>query len=271
MTSLAQIKKVPYAVKKYGLSRFIYNAWSIAVSDVVVVSFQKCGKTWLRVMLSRILQEQYKIKDIKLDLQEMSIFTKAPNILISHAGSTKDNNTIDFTKVFKNKKVIFLVRDPRDIVVSLYHGSRTRDMVYSGDSISKFIRDPNCGFPKIMHFMNVWAKNLQQRDNFIIVRYEDMKKDSAHELQRICNFVGIAAKEPLLQETAKYGDFKNMRKLEMANKINDYRMKPGDKSDPNSFRTRKGKSGGYLEELNVEDIAYVDKSMQDNMPGFLGY
>jgi hypothetical protein len=271
MTSFAQIKKIPYAIKKYGLPRFIYNAWSIAVSDVVIVSFQKCGKTWLRVMLSKILQNHYNIKDIRLDLQEMSIFTKAPNILISHAGSTKDNNTIDFTKVFKHKKVIFLVRDPRDIVVSLFHGSRTRDMVYSGGSISEFIRDPNCGFPKIMQFMDVWAKNLQQRDNYIIVRYEDMKKDSANELQRICNFVDIPAKTSLLQETAEYGDFKNMRKLEMSNKINDYRMKPGDKSDPNSFRTRKGKSGGYLEELSAEDIAYVDKLMQKTMPKFLGY
>ena len=261
-----------YALKIYNFRSVIFNIVSIFTSDVVVISFQKCGKTWLRVMLSHILKNKYNIRKTRLDSQRMTWFTRAPNILISHAGSTKNNNKLDFTKIFKNKKKIFLVRDPRDIVISLFHGSRTRDLVYKGSQISKFIRDEKHGFPKIIHFMNIWADEVKRNpDKFIIVKYEDMKKNINHELKRILNFINISVSEELIQQTAEFGSFNNMRKMEMNEKINDYRMKPGNKKDPNSFRTRKGKVGGYKKELNEEDMNYINNELKEKLDSFLGY
>tara|TARA_Y100000310_G_scaffold345402_1_gene464520 strand:- start:28397 stop:29212 length:816 start_codon:yes stop_codon:yes gene_type:complete len=261
-----------YAIRKYGLRSFVFNTWSILTSDYVVVSFQKCGKTWLRMMLSKIISEKYNIKNIKLDLQEMTLFTAAPNILISHAGSTKENNKIDFTKIFKNKKIIFLVRDPRDIVVSLFHGSRTRDMVYSGDDISVFIRDDGHGFKKIVDFMNTWSKEFSKRPHdFIMVKYGDMRKNTAPELRRILEFMNIGVDDDLINRTVEYGSFNNMRKMEMKGEVDDYRMRPGNVNDPNSFRTRKGKVGGYREELSEVDIQYVDNYVREKLAPSFGY
>ena len=59
--------------------------------------------------------------------------------------------------------------------------------------------------------------------------------------------------------------------LEMEGKINDYRMKPGNKNDPNSFRTRKGKVGGYKDELSQEDQDYIDNQVKENLDLFYGY
>ena len=265
-------KELKYAFRVYTPKSILFNMASIITSDFVIVSFQKCGKTWVRVMLSKILQEKYNIKNIKLNLQEMTWFTKAPNILISHGGSTKDNNKIKFEKIFRNKKKILLCRDPRDIVVSLFHGSRTRDKVYDGDNISTFIRDPACGFPKIIAFMNKWAEEYQKRpQDFIRVRYEDLKIDTKSELQKITQFMGINASEELLHKTVEFGSFQNMRKMEMKEEINDYRMKSGDKNDPNSFRTRKGKVGGYKDELSQEDQDYINNQVKENLDRFYGY
>ena|SRR3989344_261827 len=267
------ISQLLYGLKKYKLKSIISNIFSIYVSDYVIVSFQKCGKTWLRMMLSKVLSEKFNIKKIKLDLQYMTLFKKgAPNILISHGGSIKDNNKINFQKIFKNKKIIFLVRDPRDIVVSLYHGSRTRDKTYDGGNISTFIGDGNSGFSKIINFMNAWANDLQNRnrDNYIIIKYENLKKDAARELRRIFNFMELDIEDHYLHEAVNYGSFDNMRKLEVQQEIKDYRMLPGNLNDPNSFRTRKGKIGSHKEELSIEDIGYINQEMLKLNP-FFGY
>ena len=267
------ISQLLYGLKKYKLKSIISNIFSIYVSDYVIVSFQKCGKTWLRMMLSKVLSEKFNIKKIKLDLQYMTLFKKgAPNILISHGGSIKDNNKINFQKIFKNKKIIFLVRDPRDIVVSLYHGSRTRDKTYDGGNISTFIGDGNSGFSKIINFMNAWANDLQNRnrDNYIIIKYENLKKDAARELRRIFNFMELDIEDHYLHEAVNYGSFDNMRKLEVQQEIKDYRMLPGNLNDPNSFRTRKGKIGSHKEELSIEDIGYINQEML-NLNPFFGY
>ena len=267
------ISQLLYGLKKYKLKSIISNIFSIYVSDYVIVSFQKCGKTWLRMMLSKVLSEKFNIKKIKLDLQYMTLFKKgAPNILISHGGSIKDNNNINFQKIFKNKKIIFLVRDPRDIVVSLYHGSRTRDKTYDGGNISTFIGDGNSGFSKIINFMNAWANDLQNRnrDNYIIIKYENLKKDAARELRRIFNFMELDIEDHYLHEAVNYGSFDNMRKLEVQQEIKDYRMLPGNLNDPNSFRTRKGKIGSHKEELSIEDIGYINQEML-NLNPFFGY
>src|SRR3989344_7164816 len=136
------INEIFRGLRVYGISSFLYNALSILISRYVVVSFQKCGKTWLRLMLAKVIMEQYGIKKINLDLQFMLLFRiKAPRILISHAGSTKEDTSINFQRTFRHKKIILLVRDPRDIVISLFHSARTREKIYSGRDISAFIRD----------------------------------------------------------------------------------------------------------------------------------
>lgn len=260
-------------IKTYSIKSILFNVFSIISSDYVIVSFQKCGKTWLRMMLARAISLKYNIKKIKLDLQLMTLFhPKAPNILISHAGSTKDNNKVDFVRLFKKKKIVFLMRDPRDIVVSLFHGSRTRDKVYSGNDMSTFIHDKNSGFEKIINFMNLWAKEIKKRPkDFIIVKYEDMKKDAKKQLRRIFDFFKIKMPDEIIEEAVNYGSFDNMRKMEMANKVNDYRMKSGNKNDPNSFRTRKGKVGGFKEEVTKEDVNYMNKEMKERLDPFFGY
>jgi hypothetical protein len=258
--------------RAYGVKSFAYNALSILASDYVVVSFQKCGKTWLRMMLSKVLMDVYGIKKQKLDLQFMTLLSRAPNILISHAGSTKFPNKIDFVRLFKHKKIVFLVRDPRDIIVSLFHSARTREKIYEGSELSTFIRDERYGFHHIIEFLNRWSAEMKRRPHdFLMVKYEDLKKDAASQLRRILDFVHVPASDDAIKMAVDYGSFENMRKLEMAGAVKDYRMQSGDVKDPNSFRTRKGKVGGYIEEMSPSDVAYVTSMVKEKLDPDLGY
>ena len=91
-------------------------------SDVYILSFPKCGRTWLRMMLAKAFA--------LIDGEDVSdYFTSAPapdrnmRIIFDHEDSgglsAYDALETDKTK-YKNEKVLFLVRDPRDVMVSYY-------------------------------------------------------------------------------------------------------------------------------------------------------
>jgi sulfotransferase family protein len=95
----------------------------LALADCVIVSFGKSGRTWLRVMLSRVYQVRHGLARRHL-LAFDNLHNKVaeiPRIFFTH-----DNYLKDYTKQgdrkaqYRDKKVILMVRDPADVAVSQY-------------------------------------------------------------------------------------------------------------------------------------------------------
>jgi hypothetical protein len=61
-----------------------------------------------------------------------------------------------------------------------------------------------------------------------------------------------------------------MKAAEAAGTFEDQRLRPGDPSRPDSFKVRRGRVGGYREDLGPESIAYVDAAVARLDP-FYGY
>ena len=54
--------------------------------------------------------------------------------------------------------MILLVRDPRDVIVSLYHQRRGRHGGYPG-SLAEFLDERVGGFESLLRFYDAWADN----------------------------------------------------------------------------------------------------------------
>src|SRR4029453_3021959 len=96
----------------------------LALADVVVVSFGKSGRTWVRVLLSRFFQLRFGLKP--------SAFIGFDNLHRRNGGIprvlfTPHNSLGDYTgnlgskRDFYGKKVVLLVRQPEDVAVSQFH------------------------------------------------------------------------------------------------------------------------------------------------------
>ena len=96
----------------------------LQLADVVIVSFGKSGRTWLRVLLSRFFQLRFGLRP--------SAFIGFDNLHRKNDGIprvffTHDNYLRDFTgnadskRDFYGKKVVLLVRQPGDVAVSQFH------------------------------------------------------------------------------------------------------------------------------------------------------
>ncbi|MFN2382739.1 MAG: sulfotransferase domain-containing protein [Gemmatimonadota bacterium] len=244
--------------------------------DAFIISPPKAGRTWLRVLLWKYLSDTYGVEDRDLDLMRFtSQLPGAPVMAMSHDGSSlREARTAaqldDDKRRYQRAKVVFLARDPRDLLVSLYYQATHRRGHFAGD-ISAFLRDPRFGVDKMIRFMNIWEANRTAPREFLLVRYEDMRADPARELERMLLFLGVPVDAERVREAVAFADFPNMRRLEREGYFASTMMRAKDATDEASFKTRKGQVGGYREELSPEDVAYLEERVARDLAPAFGY
>lgn len=257
-------------------------------ADVAVVSFGKSGRTWLRVMISRYYQLVYGIPErVLLGFDNYHRRNaKIPKIFFTHDNYIKDyTGEFDSKASFYSKKVVLLVRNPKDIAVSQYfqwqHRMRPAKKKLNqypphGAEVSAydFVMDPNCGLPDIIRYLNLWAREADRVEKLLIVRYEDMRSDPNKALRRIMEFIDEdVADSSAVDGAVEYSSVDSMRKLEERNVFwfAGGRMKPGKKGDPNTYKVRRAKVDGYRDYFNDEERAEIDRLVSHDLSPNYGY
>lgn len=244
-------------------------------ADVLLISYPKCGRTWLRMLLSRVLQSHCGIDDV--DYMATDVLGGAvgdvPHIRFSHDDNPHWKTPARLAtskRRYRHKKVILLVRDPRDVVVSMYFERTRRERAYTG-SLHDFLHEPKGSLDTILAYYNVWARARTTPADFFLVRYEDLKRDSAGTLGRLLSFVGVSATDEHIAEAVSFASFQNMRKMESNELLESGRLRPRDPDDVESFKTRRGKVGGYVDYLEPEQIAWMEARIRDTLDPYYGY
>jgi hypothetical protein len=255
-------------------------------SDWVLMSWGKSGRTWLRVMLSRA----YQLKG-DLDASELLDFdnlkkrdSQLPAVFFTHNNYLRDYTGNQHSKAhFKGKRIVLLVRDPRDVAVSQFFQWQFRmrpikkfinDYPPHGASIDAwdFVLDKEAGVPRIVEYFNGWAQAIPELQDVLIVRYEDMRKDPGAVLAEILSFTGTPVTDEQVQQAVDFAAYDNMKKMEEDKffKGSGARVKPGDKDNPQSFKVRKAKVGGYRDYFTDDQCAQLEQMVEQLDPIF-GY
>lgn len=260
----------------------------LARADVAVVSFGKSGRTWLRVMISRYYQLVHGIPEgVLLGFGNYHRRdSRIPKIFFTHDNYIKDyTGEFDSKASFYGKKVVLLVRNPKDIAVSQYfqwqHRMRPAKKKLNnypphGTDVSAydFVMDPNCGLPDIIAYLNLWAREAERVESLLIVRYEDMRSDPNKTLRRVMEFINDdSAQASAIDGAVEYSSVENMRKLEEKNVfwLAGGRMKPGKKGDPNSYKVRRAKVGGYKDYFDEAQAGEIDDLVSHDLSPRYGY
>ncbi len=138
-------------------------------------------------------------------------------------------------------------------------------------TVSDLLRDRRFGVRAIIVTMNDWLNEFSGRDNFTLIRYESLRASPAEHFRDLLALLGESAPEmPIFREALDFSRFENMQKLEAAGAFDSKILHPGDVRDPESFKVRRGKVGGYREYLSADDQAYAADAMTKLDPRF-GY
>lgn len=235
------------------------------------VSYPKSGRTWARVFLSKYFSLIFGIP-INLNFTPLvRVDGKMPRVAFSHASFDKKNDDIKKNIAgLKNKKVILMIRDPRDVVVSYYFHYKKRDPYFGGEKdrvgenakIDEFARNEKVGIKKIIDFMNLWYEGRNIFEDFILIKYEDCRRNPGGEFGKFLDFLCIDKRENILNEAIKYSSFENMKKLEKDDALQDDRLRASDPNDPESFKVRRGKVGGYKDYFSEDTIKFMEEQMK---------
>ena len=256
-------------------------------ADIIFVTSPKSGRTWLRVMLSRILQQRF-------DLPETAVvgstaFHRAnrslPVIFFTH-----DTNIGNYTgnreskADYAGKRIVLLVRDPRDIAVSAYFQWKFRmdrqkralhTPAFEGRDLSvyEFATHPNGSLCKNISMLNDWDAALPRLGDVLVVRYEDLRRDTAEWLRRIAEFSGLDSTASEIEDAIDFASFENMKKMERdaAFGTDSRRFSPGGQDSSDAYKVRRGKIGGFEDYFTPEQVTEIDRQVNNTLAPGYGY
>ncbi len=214
------------------------------------VSFPKSGRTWLRVMLTKL--------DVHLAYDHDGS---------DHLSALQMSEMRPCAGEYPGRRHLFLFRDPRDTVVSGYfQASKRLRSGYQG-SMAEFIRDPRHGIEKVITFNAAWLRHATGKPQFSIISYELLREHPVFGLERILEHLNprIPRNSRRILDVVQECRFERMQEQEKQGVLAEQfgpMLRPAKTEDPESYKVRRGKVGGYTDYLDDQDQAYCEELMQ---------
>ena len=261
---------------------------------MLIIGHPKSGNTWLKVMLSRLYQVRHGLAANRL-INTDELARKHPDIprlaatngYYSYEGVIGDALAPGVPDTgLRQKPILLIARNPLDIAVSWYFQFTKRQSAAKQELINHFIDHPidrhsvemwdfvrhsEIGLPCLIEFLNMWERNLQELENGMTIRYEDLRADPARTLRQVIGLMGDEFSDEEIQEAVDFGSFDNLRQLESKGFFQQGGMKLRNPDDPTTFKVRRGKVGGYRDYFNEEQVAELEQLVRDRLSPAFGY
>jgi len=272
-------------VERVRRERGLRDQGLIRRADCIFVSHPKSGRTWLRTLISRLYQERYQLASDQI--LEFDNFHNQ-NAAIPALFFTDDNyvNSVSAdpaAKVdYRDKRVVFLARDPIDVAVSLYHQHANRTRLHKKDlneipydmserSLFEYVSEHPQGLRHVVDFLNGWEPNLKEMRELLLITYEELHAAPVDTLRRVMTFLGEEFSAEELERAVDFASADNLRALEARNFFNNSRLAPAAPGDPNSHKVRRARVGGYREDFTPEERERLEGFVREHLAPSFGY
>jgi Sulfotransferase domain len=243
--------------------------YTIYPDDTFLVSYPKSGNTWVRFLLANLIHpnETVDFANINQLLPAPGVITKRFLKTVARPRVLKSHEPFDA----RFRKVVYLVRDPRDVAVSEYHFDLKKRYISADMTLEQFIKPFLAGetssYGSWWEHVASWVGARHGNPNFLLARYEDLLADPVAGTARIAGFLDIKADAERLKSAVARSSADKMRKLE----AQDADKWTGTKNTrPEIPFVRTAKSGGWKESLPPQAVEQIEIAWSPLM-NFLGY
>ena len=241
------------------------NSLTVFPDDVFTVSYPKSGNTWTRFLIGNLIYpDGVDFSNIDERLPDPWDLSKRHLKKLPRPRVLKSHQWFDA----RYGRVICIVRDPRDVVLSEYHFDVKRMAIEEGFPIERFVT--RCVAGEINHEFGSWGENIgswlaarqnskkfQSGENFLLLRYEDMLADPVRELRKVALFLGIEPAQDRLAKAVERSSADEMRKMEKL-QAHLWTSTKDTRLDKPFIRT--AKSGGWRNELPKSCVAEIESA-----------
>ncbi|NXW32129.1 ST3A1 sulfotransferase, partial [Phaetusa simplex] len=246
--------------------------FEIKDSDIFLTTYPKSGTVWTQNILSLIIHEGHRN-----GTENMETMERIP--WLEYNIKNKDYADLPLPRAFathlpyylvprdlrnKRARVIYVSRNPKDVMVSYYHFSKYMSTLEEVPDFNlfmeRFLAGKVLGSSWLDHVAG-WYSHAEDF-NILFLTYEEMKKDLRSAVLKICNFLGKKLSEEEVDSVVRQATFENMRKDPRAN----YENLPDDlvAKDKGSF-LRKGTVGDWKNIMTVAQSERFDQVLKEKM------
>ncbi|KAL4225325.1 sulfotransferase [Mactra antiquata] len=245
------------------------RALDIRDDDLFLATYPKCGTNWVWEIMTMLRKGNTTYEKVTKEALFLD-FTKLPNvddfstprILNSHLFP----NQIPKGIIDKKKKIVHVMRNPKDALVSLYYFCRI------GEENTPMFRDFKtflqyaigtygvsiwCSFFDYIKHWEVFTK--QHPEQILNIFYEDLKEDPVREIKKIDKFLETNRDEELITQIAEACSFQNLKKADLDKTKEDLHA--------HGAVYRKGMVGDWKTHFTVSMNEEIDKWIEENSRG----
>ncbi|XP_067648867.1 sulfotransferase 1A1-like [Haliotis asinina] len=227
--------------------------------DILMCTFPKSGTHWV----FEIARELLSGKIIDDDVTKFQAFMErmsdekfadlpSPRILNTHLLMKHLPDHVRKKKI----KVIIVLRNPKDVAVSLYNFLKTIPFVKYKGVWKNFVRpffQGKFAYGSWMDYVLDWEQVKKDNPDLPVLTlfYEDIKEDKMREMRRMCEFLGVERTDDFLSKVCANTTIASMRTL---------------KKDDSGIKVfRKGEVGDWKNWFTVAQNEWFDQFYQEKM------
>jgi len=244
--------------------------------DVFLVSYPRSGNTWARFLLGSLIGGSEPVTFSNIESRIPEIYFNRDRVLRQLPRPRLLKSHECFQAHYP--RVIYVVRDPRDVAISFYHHNVKARNIPDGYPMDDFV--PRFIAGEFDRKFGSWRDNVLswitlrgQRDTFLLLHYETMKAETLGSLQTVaaflerCGFRDIHGTPDALQRAIELSSPERMRELEKQ-EAGSWVLTRNTRSDKPFVRS--AKAGGWKSQLAQESVRAIESAWGDLMHD-LGY
>lgn len=245
--------------------QFAARGLTVYPDDTFLVSFPRSGNTWTRFLVCNLLDPDHPVgfSDLESRIPEIYDTTDRKLRALSRPRIIKSHECFDP----RYRKIIYIVRDPRDVVISYYEFQLKRRVISEECSLEDFVpRFMNAEFePKTGSWRDhvlSWLATRGGAPNFLLLRYEEMLGNPLRESTKIASFLGLDTSPERVTRAVALSSADRMRKLE---KAQSHLWKETKKTRQDKPFVGEAAAGGWRSSLPERSVAEIESAWGDVM------
>jgi Sulfotransferase domain len=203
-------------VARYFLGKDIAGRnMAVFPGDTFIASYPRSGNTWTRFLIANLMHPAKPVtfSNIEQIIPDSTALSSRAMKRVPRPRLVKSHEYFEP----RYERVIYLVRDPRDVAISLYNFRRKYRTIPDSYPIDRYVSerfvkgdlDVSWG-----EHVGSWLGARAKHPGFLLVRYEDLQRHPANELCRIADFLGIDATTERIALAIERSEANRLRELE---------------------------------------------------------